>query len=60
MDDRRERRAVFPAALAVTTLWTIRRETGSAKWTLLAALLPTALGMALCAAFTALTRLIGW
>ena len=43
-----------------TTLWTIRRETGSAKWTLLAALLPTALGMALCAAFTALTRLIGW
>ena len=43
-----------------TTLWTIRRETGSAKWTLLAALLPTALGMALCAAFTALARLIGW
>lgn len=43
-----------------TTLWTIRRETGSAKWTLLAALLPTAMGMALCAAFTALARLIGW
>lgn len=43
-----------------TTLWTIRRETGSAKWTLLAALLPTALGVALCTAFTALTRLIGW
>lgn len=43
-----------------TTLWTIRRETGSTKWTLLAALLPTALGMALCAAFTALARLIGW
>lgn len=42
-----------------TTLWTIRRETGSAKWTLLAALLPTALGMALCTAFTALARLIG-
>lgn len=42
-----------------TTLWTIRRETGSAKWTLLAALLPTALGMALCAAFTALARLLG-
>lgn len=35
-----------------TTLWTIRRETGSAKWTLLAALLPTAMGMALCTAFT--------
>ena len=43
-----------------TTLWTIRRETGSTKWTLLAALLPTALGMALCAAFTALARLLGW
>lgn len=43
-----------------TTLWTIRRETGSAKWTLLATLLPTALGMALCTAFTALARLIGW
>lgn len=43
-----------------TTLWTIRRDTGSAKWTLLAALLPTALGMALCAAFTALARLLGW
>ena len=43
-----------------TTLWTIRRETGSTKWTLLAALLPTALGMTLCAAFTALARLLGW
>ena len=30
------------------------------KFTLRAALLPTARGMALCAAFTALTRLIGW
>lgn len=43
-----------------TTLWTIRRETGSAKWTLLAALLPTAMGMALCTAFTALARALGW
>lgn len=43
-----------------TTLWTIRRETGSTKWTLLAALLPTAMGMALCAAFTALARALGW
>lgn len=42
-----------------TTLWTIRRETGSAKWTLLAALLPTAMGMALCTAFTALARALG-
>ena len=31
-----------------TTLMTIRKETGSWKWTLLAALLPTAVGMALC------------
>jgi ferrous iron transport protein B len=43
-----------------TTLWTIRRETGSIKWTLLAALLPTAMGMALCTAFTALARALGW
>ena len=43
-----------------TTLWTIRRETGSTKWTLLAALLPTAMGMALCTAFTALARTLGW
>ena len=43
-----------------TTLWTIRRETGSTKWTLLAALLPTAMGMALCTAFTALVRALGW
>ena len=43
-----------------TTLWTIRRETGSAKWTLLATLLPTAMGMALCTAFTALARALGW
>lgn len=43
-----------------TTLWTIRRETGSTKWTLLAALLPTAMGMALCVAFTALARALGW
>ena len=28
--------------------------------TLLAALLPTAMGMALCTAFTALARALGW
>lgn len=32
-----------------TTLLTIRRETGSLKWTVLAAVLPTAFGCALCA-----------
>lgn len=31
-----------------TTLLTVRKETGSRKWTLLAALLPTAFGVALC------------
>lgn len=31
-----------------TTLQAIRRETGSARWTLLAALLPTVIGAALC------------
>ncbi|MBR6709449.1 MAG: ferrous iron transporter B, partial [Clostridia bacterium] len=31
-----------------TTLWTIRRETGSVGWTILAALLPTMLGALLC------------
>ena len=41
-----------------TTLLTIRRETGSAKWTALALLLPTALGMALCALVAAAARLL--
>lgn len=35
----------FPCA---TTLMTIRRETGSAKWTLVSALLPTVIGYGLC------------
>ena len=37
-----------------TTLLTIRKETGSRKWTALAAALPTALGILLCCVFTAL------
>jgi ferrous iron transport protein B len=32
-----------------TTVLTVRRETGSLKWTALSVLLPTAVGMALCA-----------
>ncbi len=40
-----------------TTLLTVRKETGSIKWTLLAALLPTALGIAVCMLFTAVTKL---
>ncbi len=41
-----------------TTLLTIHKETHSAKWTALAALLPTAFGVALCALLSLLFRLI--
>ena len=41
-----------------TTLLTIKKETGSAKWTALSALLPTALGALLCMAVNALARLL--
>ena len=41
-----------------TTLLTIKKETGSAKWTALAALLPTALGALLCMAVNGLARLV--
>ncbi len=40
-----------------TTLLTIRKETGSWKWTAAAAALPTILGMAICIGITALFRL---
>ena len=39
-----------------TTCWTIRRESGSLRWTLLAMVLPTAVGAALCAAVAAAAR----
>ncbi len=42
-----------------TTLITIHKETGSWKWTALAAALPTAAGVAVCMAFTALARMAG-
>ena len=42
-----------------TTLLTIRKETGSARWTLLACLLPTAFGVAACMLSTAVMRLVG-
>ena len=35
-----------------TTLLTVKKETGSLKWTLVAALLPTLFGIVLCAVFT--------
>lgn len=42
-----------------TTCITIRKETKSTRWTLLAAALPTALGMALCALTAGMARLLG-
>ncbi len=40
-----------------TTLLTVKKETGSRKYTLLAALLPTLLGMLACMLFTAVTKM---
>lgn len=40
-----------------TTLITIKKETGSLKWTALAFLLPTAIGVAVCFVFASLARL---
>lgn len=42
-----------------TTLLTIRRETGSWKWTALSAAIPTCLGVAVCLLFTTVARLCG-
>ena len=42
-----------------TTILTIKKETGSIKWTAVSILLPTAVGMLLCMAAAALFRLAG-
>lgn len=42
-----------------TTLLTIKKETGSYKWTVLAFLLPTVIGMVLCFFFTNILRVLG-
>lgn len=42
-----------------TTIYTIYKETGSAKWTAVAALVPVALGLAVCGAVAAAWRWIG-
>ena len=42
-----------------TTLLTIKKETGSWKWTALAAAIPTVTGVAICMIFTAAARMIG-
>ena len=41
-----------------TTLLTIHKETGQLRWTALAAILPTAIGILLCMALTAVVRLV--
>jgi len=43
-----------------TTLWTIWRESGSIKWTALAALIPLAVACAVCLAVAQAARLLGW
>ena len=40
-----------------TTLWTIGKETGKARYVLLSALLPTAVGLTLCALIRAVSLL---
>lgn len=42
-----------------TTCLTIRKESGSARWTAVAILLPTVIGMAVCFIFTQAVRLLG-
>jgi len=43
-----------------TTLMTIYRETGSKKWTFMAAAIPLVLGFAVCFLTATLARLFGW
>ncbi|MEA5084416.1 MAG: ferrous iron transporter B [Lachnospiraceae bacterium] len=46
----------FPCA---TTLITIKKETGSAKWTAIAFVLPTIVGMVICTIINAISYIIG-
>ena len=43
----------------MTTLLTIKKETGSLKWTVIAFLIPTVCGIALCMLTTAIFRILG-
>lgn len=43
-----------------TTLWTIRKECGSMKWTLFSALMPTTIAIVVCFLITQVVKLIGW
>ncbi|MDD2268184.1 MAG: ferrous iron transport protein B [Eubacteriales bacterium] len=40
-----------------TTLWTIKKESGSWKWTVLAAIIPTVIGILTCILFTFIAKL---
>lgn len=42
-----------------TTLWTIRKETQSAKWTFLSFLIPTVTGIVVCFTVTQIVRMLG-
>lgn len=42
-----------------TTLWTIKKETGSIKWTLLSIVIPTAVAFIVCFITTTIFRLLG-
>jgi ferrous iron transport protein B len=41
-----------------TTLWTIRKETGSAGWTLISFLVPTLTGIIICFTFARVVHLL--
>lgn len=43
-----------------TTLLTIKKETGSIKWTALAVIIPTAIAVVICLATTSIFKLFGW
>jgi ferrous iron transport protein B len=43
-----------------TTLWSIKKETGSLRWTALSFVLPTAMGIMACFTVTCIFRLFGW
>lgn len=42
-----------------TTLWTIKKETGSFKWTALSALIPTVVAIVVCFITTSISRILG-
>lgn len=43
-----------------TTLWTIRKETGSSKWTILSAVIPTVIAVVVCFIVAQGARLLGF